>query len=205
MADWIEINIPFSEDTSSFPPEREYPDLSGRAKKELGFTEKDIGKVYNLFAKLPEKEYAQHIARKEHAETALQIELGECSEQFFNTKLRDKLANSKYKSLRALVDWGSKCDIYDAWDKVQPENIKADEEYKLSYKAWKEKEDLKSFCGRGLNIPGTLIEVSNNGNISKYLLGDVNVLGGVCDDCPAFSKEIIVTRYKVLCTTTTKE
>lgn len=52
-----------------------------------------------------------------------------------------------------------------------------------------------SFCKLGLNKPGTIIKVKGGKN---YLLGDINCIGGVCDDCVAFGKEMIVKRYMVL-------
>jgi len=50
------------------------------------------------------------------------------------------------------------------------------------------------FYDKGLNNPGTLIEVEGH----QYLIGDTNTLRGVCDDCTAFDKKAIVSRYKVL-------
>lgn len=50
-----------------------------------------------------------------------------------------------------------------------------------------------SFCGRGLNNPGTIVEVDGK----MHLIGTINELGGVCDDCVGFDGDSIVTRYKV--------
>jgi len=52
-----------------------------------------------------------------------------------------------------------------------------------------------SFSKRDLNKPGTLIELKNG---KQYLIGDINVMRGVCDDCVAFESSTIVKRYKVL-------
>ena len=40
--------------------------------------------------------------------------------------------------------------------------------------------------------PGTVIVLANG---EQYLIGDINMLGGVCDDCPAFSMAAIVETY----------
>jgi hypothetical protein len=40
--------------------------------------------------------------------------------------------------------------------------------------------------------PGVLVEVDG----SVHLIGDINRLGGVCDDCMAFDYEAKVTRYR---------
>lgn len=51
-----------------------------------------------------------------------------------------------------------------------------------------------SFTKRGLNKPGTLIEMEDG---TRYLIGDINPLGGECDDCP-IDKRTIIKRYKVV-------
>lgn len=63
---------------------------------------------------------------------------------------------------------------------------------------WTEcKMSWEEFDRRGLNNAGTLVEIED-GEISQYLIGDINNLRGVCDDCTAFPKKSIVTRYKIL-------
>lgn len=70
-------------------------------------------------------------------------------------------------------------------------------------KAWNE------FKNRGLAQTGVLVEVVDgkrwsaskglaNGDV--YLLGDINKLAGVCDDCVAFSNTDVVKRYRVIIT-----
>lgn len=59
-------------------------------------------------------------------------------------------------------------------------------------------EDLEfkdSFCQRKLNQPGTEIELENG---EKYIIGNINKVAGVCDDCVAFEREDIVKRYRAL-------
>lgn len=50
------------------------------------------------------------------------------------------------------------------------------------------------FCNKGLNKPGTLIEVNNN----IYLIGHINENRGLCDCCPEFENDAIVSRYKII-------
>lgn len=57
-------------------------------------------------------------------------------------------------------------------------------------------EEEDSFTFRKLNRPGTLIKMKGDKKI--YLIGDINPLRGVCDDCTQFRKEKIVECYKVL-------
>lgn len=55
--------------------------------------------------------------------------------------------------------------------------------------------ELDSFCKRKINKSGVLIEMEDG---SQYLIGDINELCGVCDDCTAFDRESIVKKYKVV-------
>jgi len=80
------------------------------------------------------------------------------------------------------------------WMKDQPIWV----EYQHKLKVYDEGIKKKSFCGRELNKPGTLIEILDDKALKQYLIGDINILGGVCDDCMGFSKEAIVVRYKIL-------
>jgi len=59
----------------------------------------------------------------------------------------------------------------------------------------KDFKDLPSAREKGIISSGTLIEFADTGE--KMLVGDVNVLGGLCDDC-CVEKERIVRRYKVV-------
>lgn len=50
-----------------------------------------------------------------------------------------------------------------------------------------------SFDKRELNKPGIMIELEDG---KQYLIGDINPLRGVCDDCVEFDKMAIVKRYR---------
>lgn len=52
-----------------------------------------------------------------------------------------------------------------------------------------------SFCAGKLNKPGTLVLMENG---KLYLIGDINCIRGMCDDCTAFEAEDIVVAYKVV-------
>lgn len=51
-----------------------------------------------------------------------------------------------------------------------------------------------SLIARGLNRPGVLIDTEDG----VYLIGHINDQRGVCDDCTAFERGIIVKRYKIV-------
>lgn len=46
-----------------------------------------------------------------------------------------------------------------------------------------------------LNRPGVQVEVQDQ---DTYLLGHVNVSGGLCDDCPGINYKDIIARYRQL-------
>lgn len=101
---------------------------------------------------------------------------------YTNPSKEYKAASRKYRAFAHKVQ---------AWVKEQPES----KAYNEAMKRIDEEDAKKSFCGRGLNKPGTMIEISDEEDKRQLLIGDVNCLGGVCDDCMGFSKDVIVLRY----------
>jgi len=95
-----------------------------------------------------------------------------------------KAAERKYKKFSKKVQ---------EWMKTQPAWVAYKTQIEINDKA----ERQKSFCGKELNKPGTLVEILDNKELKQYLIGDINSLGGVCDDCMGFSKNAVVVRYKV--------
>ena len=111
----------------------------------------------------------------------------------YGTPAYEKIVKSKeYKT--AQKKYKNFADKVRAWMQNQPAWI----DYQEVLKAWSDCESQKSFCGKGLNKPGTLVEVLDNKELKQHLIGDINTLGGVCDDCMGFSKDAVVVRYKVL-------
>jgi hypothetical protein len=96
-----------------------------------------------------------------------------------------KKASNKYKRFVRKVN---------EWSKEHP----LTKSYYELLKSIDEENRKKSFCGMELNKSGTLVEILDNKQLKQFLIGNINTLGGVCDDCMGFSKEAIVVRYKVL-------
>ena len=92
------------------------------------------------------------------------------------------------KQYRAFVNTWRK------WYNKQPEVI----EHEKKNDELQETKAQKSFCGRGLNKAGTLIEVEQDSVMKQFLIGDINESRGVCDDCCEFNGDTIVKRYKVI-------
>ena len=80
---------------------------------------------------------------------------------------------------------------------VDPTTVVMDDGWIEYNKTWSE------FCVARLNKPGTQIRVQDFYSLNKedvYLIGDINVLAGVCDDCEAFRDNQTVLRYRILIT-----
>jgi hypothetical protein len=62
--------------------------------------------------------------------------------------------------------------------------------------------DWLEFCKKELNQPGTLVEIEwydskKRPTRKTFLIGDINKVSGVCDDCTAFpAEDARVVRYK---------
>ena len=54
--------------------------------------------------------------------------------------------------------------------------------------------DFLAFTRARLNQPGTIVETEDG---SQYLIGDVNMDGGVCDDCKELYPWTMIVRYAV--------
>ena len=60
---------------------------------------------------------------------------------------------------------------------------------------WGEIDGEDSFTERGLNLPGTEIQMEDG---TCYLIGDINASRGTCSCCTLFWSSDIVKRYRVL-------
>lgn len=96
-----------------------------------------------------------------------------------------KAAQRKYRNF---------CKKVNEWIKTHPLWLT----YQEQIKQYDADEGQKSFCGKKLNKPGTLVEMRIGKELKQLLIGDLNILGGVCDDCMMFPKDAVVVRYKVL-------
>ena len=173
MNEWIEINLPFKkyiyEDNND-----QFPDLSERMKSIFGKTEEELDEEVSFESR---NSVSDLIEDKTKEEIEVLIET--------NLLVAKVLCNKKNR--KQMNDW-----LYD-----QPEAI-----------AWNERADRRnierknieatiSFCGAKLNKSGTLIEVEEDGKFVKYLIGNINESGGLCDDCH-IPDDVIVKRYKIV-------
>jgi len=202
MSEWIEINLPFYVDSVSLDTKLpKHPNLKRKAKKQLGMTleenEKTLltgdedfwcnGKIWKEFEEKDNK-----IKTKLHKKNLnYEIFKAERWKQLEDLAKKDEVVNIVVKFLSFKKK-------YEEWLNEQPEIIKYDEEYERIIAEEKDRTSKMSFVGMGLNKAGTLIEVESGDETSQYLIGDINKLQGVCDDCMAFDANAIVKRYKIV-------
>lgn len=107
----------------------------------------------------------------------------------------EKTANIYFnKNLKHSDTWIKFLEEFELWEKGLPEL----EEYRNQIRKWDKKQEVKrkkSFCGQGLNKAGIIIELEDG---TIHLIGTINELRGVCDDCTAFESNVKVKRYAVL-------
>ena len=90
-------------------------------------------------------------------------------------KLSDSISDWKHEQPE-YVEWHKSCDKWYA----QQDQIK---------------KDNPTFRSLGLNKPGTLIKLEDD---SIHLIGSINEIAGVCDDCVEFNSKTIIKEYAVV-------
>jgi len=203
MTEWIDINLPWS--VSVEIPKPEYPtEIADKtARDRFGATEEDLANAFekkhgvdeytafsNLRDKISDRIYKVTENSDEDPEDKIQEEL-QNSKDPIAVDLRDlkKKRNEirEYQNnLPQVMSWYMEC-----------EKIRAQERLL---------ESERCFSASKYNRPGVLIEVqyqdeyedSKKTLTRRFLLGNINCLRGVCDDCTAFDSSAVVLRAKVL-------
>lgn len=197
MNNWIKINLPYSVHEYFGGVDLEYPNLEKRAKKELGFGYKDVDKLQKqVFSDRIGHDTGSTIMYKIDNELYQKYDADSVELQ---TARVAKFLKSKNKNVQLTGAWLNKKYQYDQWMNNQPEVIGYHQEFKKKKDLFDKELAKKSFSGLDLDKPGTLIEVEFEGKINQYLIGHINPLAGVCDDCCGFDKTTtIVKRYKIV-------
>ena len=178
MIEWIECNLPWQAPYWAETPDA--PDLSEREREVFGFTNKEKEAKVN-WEEIMSLDYRMDIGLEDSSWDEKERKK---SEKF--KELQDTNTNVK-----VMLEYKTFEEKYEEWWEKQPE-----------IKSWivecdsieKEFERTKDgFCDRGLNKPGTLIELDNG---KFHLIGSINSNRGICDDCVAFDNSTIVKRYR---------
>ncbi len=200
MTEWIEINLPWNVSDPCPNLCAPYPNLDDRVRAYFGYTQESLAK--ELFPGLVEYEdllihplWQEYEQIREDILYSNETAYVHDPEQDQEDKWTAILQNN---AVMTVVEYLQRIKEIDAWIDEQPEIIAWHQENDRLWAEHGEKQANKSFCGRNLNRPGVLIEFEENGQRFKHLIGEINQLGGVCDDCRAFGDETIILRYRVI-------
>lgn len=179
--EWIEINLPFYTPLEKihYP---EYPDIKEDMEKDLGkkvniesLFSIEVLKIYN---KIDEFKDNRDIEEIDYSGDVSDLKKYLCN--IFEENIVDLfLEFRKYKYLE------------NEWIINNPKIIEWQKEY---HKVMEYKKSL-TFCGRGLNTPGTLIEIEIDEENTIFLIGNINTHGETPDDIEEFDGKTIVKRY----------
>ena len=197
MSNWIELNLPYYYFEAFDISLMAYPDLSKRCKEQLGITRDDVDRLYKKLPNFSSKAYNSMSNVVHDIDKQLNQEFPERNREWRTARV-NRLVSSNNKHAEAMGRWLAARHLIEDWEEVQPEIIAYDKEYKEKHAAWNESMKKKSFSGLGLDKPGTLIEVKIGDEIKQYLIGHINPLRGVCDDCVEFDKDVTVLKYKTV-------
>jgi hypothetical protein len=104
--------------------------------------------------------------------------------EFADYKSVERTDAEKYEYMMKIKSW---------WDQ-QPE-VKV---WRDKYVIWKLQEQYKSFVGRGLNKPGTVIVVDTPHGEKMLIIGHINKKAGTSEDHSEFPAHTIIKRYAVI-------
>jgi hypothetical protein len=196
MNEWIEINLPWAEPYSEqpLPDYLEYPSLDEEAKEQFGYSESSL-----LEEAFGEEKENWVVSKTYDAFYKAQRKIEE--EGIYDRRELDKrLAASKDKSVQKVLSFFAKLDPLRKWMNEHPKTKEIEAKNKVIAKEFSDKQraEAKGFTGRGLNKAGVLMELEENGKLSQMLIGEINELGGSCDDCCGIQGDTVVKRYKVI-------
>jgi hypothetical protein len=194
MSEWIECGLPWNVDTFSVVEKYpKPPNLNKKLKKHFGYTEKDLMEKFFPGCKKTAAGYLDHPIYEEFMKQEDKL-FGKYRGEEYKTRLH----SSKNKSVKAVLAFLDATKEINAWINEQPESIEYDRLVKLEEEERDKKVAQLSFCGMGLNKPGTLIECKDGDKISYKVIGHINKVGGSCDDCRGISDSTMILRYRVL-------
>jgi len=180
---WIKCNLPWHYN-SLF--DKHLPEIPAivyeRVKKTLGISYEE---AEDKFCPM------RIMQRANTAMDKLELKAQQENEKNWRKIFKEKCLKSKNPDIQAWNKWVEFREKYDKFMDVQPEYI----QYQKDFENFNKDGDQKSFCGRGLNKPGTLIETADG---NQYLIGDINANAGVCDDCVEFGNDMIIVKYKII-------
>lgn len=190
MSQWIEFNGKWRDNDICFPEQYEVPNLEAKAIVELGFGEQQLEEMLAVIHK---------VRSDDEPRSFVFDELERLEEENENDSAAYECAVKAHPDNRIQVchERRQKLRQFNEWYHLQPETKKYDQEYKARQKAYLKEHD-KSFYRTGMAKAGVMVEFESNGEVVQRLIGHVNELGGVCNDCAEISAETTILRYRVV-------
>ncbi len=204
---WIELNLPWHVtlgDRSGYPTPPNINLINKRWVNEYGKLPIDVA---NEMIKKKEKKAgvrfywssAVYVKFEEiHCDITEKLLADGFNDENINEERRKRLLALNDKDINKVLEFQDIKYRYDDWYDNQPEVIEYNQKYEKRIDEKQKEEEKLSFCGMGLNKAGTLIEVELDGKTQVLLIGHINNLRGVCDDCTMFEPNTIVKRYKIV-------
>ena len=199
MTEWIEINLSYS----SLPQEQETPapESPNLETEELALFGTTANKCFELCNwVLRNKIWLEiHCGDEEPVENEDPAESDEPDEPDETDEELQAAENTLDAEVRRrFKEQDPESAKYDAlyhkirdWEDVHPANIA----WGIASDKIREQDKLRTFQGRELAQPGVQIEIANG---QRFLIGHINQLRGVCDDCTEFESTTVVKRYRVV-------
>ena len=186
MSDWIEINLPWFDETNHGPEYLKYPDFSAQIREIFGSEYEELNTLLTPYD-------------NPHSAEFLRIR-GELDDSGVED-IEQALIDLHNPSVDLVLRWRKLRRQVSDWESIQPETIEVE---RLNSAAAEEYYRIKgtiSFRHNNLCRPGVLIEaVNSKGEAFQLLIGDINTAGGVCNDCSGINDEDIVKRCRVVWT-----
>lgn len=209
-AGWIAINLPWYKyeeveriDTKKDVREKLEEELTSLVEKEVGYTTADNKDELELLSSENGFRYGweaiDDIEEKfpildgiydEDTPTPYEVRFNEewknkALKEVGDNKLAINIVRRRY--LKGKIDeaLSNSEELAELYDILKKENDKTDVE-------------VVCFRDHPLCRPGVLVEVQTPNGIKRWLIGDMNTLGGVCDDCTDIKKDDTVLRAKIV-------
>lgn len=192
---WIDVNLPWKSNDEEYPEYKSRPDFSDKIREVFGH---EYGDLDALLSGFPNEHRSTYRDDKD--------DIMQANPDFTPEELKTALRALNNSSVNYVLRWHELSEQVSAWEDTQPE---LHEVYAHNEKVDKERTERRAkvnFQDNQLCRGGVLIEVRNSsGRITQMVIGDINALGGSCNDCMGINNDDLITRCCVLWTKEEKE
>jgi hypothetical protein len=184
--EWIDVNLPWKRHVDIDLPEYPNDFVDQKVRERFGFTKEELRVTF-------EEKWGRHHTDIEW-EFRVKLESQDDLSEDDVDRMMDESDDPRMVACREIR--AQKKFINEFVD-AMPEVILWNQECDKVREQEKEEEAKACFVYSPLNRPGVLVEVQDTTEgtpIRRYLIGDINHIAGVCDDCTAFEDDATVLR-----------